>query len=184
MSDLRVLARTRALYGTEDQLTSRARTKRSTAAMHTPLPQWVNSGHPALKLQCPFYPRKRTSLSAITMSALCQEEKNGTAAKFVSIVPTATGPFTSIRYSPAAQQRPEACRFSACSRVAFYSMILSARTSRLGEILSPSDLAAFMLIHNSSAVANSTGKSAGLAPFIILSTKYASRLKHQSRLTP
>ena len=52
----------------------------------------------------------------------------------------------------------------------FYSMILSALTSRVGEIVRPSALAVFWLIHNSSVVGNSTGKSAGLAPFNILST--------------
>ncbi len=52
----------------------------------------------------------------------------------------------------------------------FYSMILSALTSRVDEILRPSALAVFWLIHNSSVVGNSTGKSAGLAPFSILST--------------
>ena len=66
----------------------------------------------------------------------------------------------------------------------FYSMILSARTSTVGGILRPSALEAFMLIHNSSVVGNSTGKSAALAPLSILSTKYAARWKHQSKLTP
>jgi hypothetical protein len=42
--------------------------------MHTPLPQWVNSEHPALKLQCPLYPRKRTFADAIKMSALGQKQ--------------------------------------------------------------------------------------------------------------
>ena len=52
----------------------------------------------------------------------------------------------------------------------FYSMILSALTSRVGGILRPSAFAVFWLIHNSRVVGNSTGKSAGLAPFSILST--------------
>jgi hypothetical protein len=54
--------------------------------------------------------------------------------------------------------------------VNFYSMIWSALNSTVGGILRPSAFAVFWLIHNSSVVGNSTGKSAGLAPFSILST--------------
>jgi hypothetical protein len=36
------------------------------------------------------FPQKRTFADTITMSALCQLEKNGIAAKFASVVPTAT----------------------------------------------------------------------------------------------
>jgi hypothetical protein len=34
---------------------------------------WVNSGHAALKLQCPLYPSKRTFVGATAMSALGQK---------------------------------------------------------------------------------------------------------------
>src|SRR6266567_6466911 len=51
----------------------------------------------------------------------------------------------------------------------------SARPSSDGGIVSPSALAVFMLITNSKFVGCSTGRSAGLAPFRILSTKYAAR---------
>jgi hypothetical protein len=47
---------------------------------------------------------------------------------------------------------------------------LSARASTLGGIVRPICLAAFKLIANSNFVGCSTGKSAGLAPFRILST--------------
>jgi hypothetical protein len=69
-------------------------------------------------------------------------------------------PFTTYDESRRTNNRP----------LNFYSMILSALTSRVDEILRPSALAVFWLIHNSSVVGNSTGKSAGLAPFSILST--------------
>ena len=61
------------------------------------------------------------------------------------------------------------------SRLWLYSIILSALTSTVDGILRSSAFAVFWLIHNSSVVGNSTGKSAGLAPFSILSTKYAVR---------
>jgi hypothetical protein len=47
-----------------------------------PCPKWVNSGHAALKLQCPLYPRKQTSVGAIWMSALAnsRHRRNAPAA--------------------------------------------------------------------------------------------------------
>jgi hypothetical protein len=47
---------------------------------------------------------------------------------------------------------------------------LSARASTLGGIVTPICLAVFKLITNSNFVGRSTGRSAGLAPFRILST--------------
>jgi hypothetical protein len=44
-------------------------------------PLWVNSGHAALKLQCPLYPRKQTSVSATTMSALGQKRTHAPQQK-------------------------------------------------------------------------------------------------------
>src|SRR6202040_3864733 len=45
-----------------------------TAAILTrPCPLWVKSGHDAIKLRCPLYPRKRTFVSAFWMSALGQK---------------------------------------------------------------------------------------------------------------
>jgi len=52
-----------------------------------------------------------------------------------------------------------------------YSMISSARTKRDCGILRPSALAVFMLMTSSNFVDCSTGRSAGLAPLRILSTK-------------
>src|SRR5215208_6055741 len=51
----------------------------------------------------------------------------------------------------------------------------SARTSTLGGIVRPICLAAFKLTINSNFVGCSTGRSAGLAPFRILSTYVAAR---------
>jgi hypothetical protein len=51
-----------------------------------------------------------------------------------------------------------------------YSMIWSARPSTDCGIVSPSAFAVFMLITSSNLVGCSTGRSAGLAPFRILST--------------
>ena len=38
-----------------------------------PCPLWVKSRHSAVSEPCPLYPRKRTSLSVIAMSAKCQK---------------------------------------------------------------------------------------------------------------
>ena len=51
-----------------------------------------------------------------------------------------------------------------------YLITLSARTSTLGGIVRPSCLAVFKFTMNSNFVRCSTGMSAGLAPFRILST--------------
>ena len=37
-------------------------------------PLWVNNGHLCKLEECPLYPQKRTSLSAIAMSAKCQKQ--------------------------------------------------------------------------------------------------------------
>src|SRR5262249_17371250 len=59
--------------------------------------------------------------------------------------------------------------------VASYLINLVARASTSGGIVTPICLAVLRLITNSNFVGCSTGKSAGLAPFRILSTKYATR---------
>jgi len=56
-----------------------------------------------------------------------------------------------------------------------YSMTSSARVSSVGGMLRPIALADFKLITSSKRVGCSTGSSAGLAPFRILSTKTAAR---------
>jgi hypothetical protein len=53
----------------------------------------------------------------------------------------------------------------------------SARRSSDCGIVSPSAFAVFRLMTNSNLVGSSTGRSPGLAPFRILSTKYAARWK-------
>src|SRR5215472_14347447 len=58
----------------------------------------------------------------------------------------------------------------------FHLITLSARNSMDCGIVRPICLAVFRLILSSNFVGCSTGRSAGLAPFKILSTKYATRL--------
>ena len=57
-----------------------------------------------------------------------------------------------------------------------YLMTLSARASTFGGIVRPICFAALRLMMSSNFVGCSTGKSAGLVPFRILSTKTATRL--------
>jgi hypothetical protein len=48
---------------------------------------WVISGRASLKLQCPLYSQKRTSLSAAAMSALCQKAtSNGLLDRFLKSI--------------------------------------------------------------------------------------------------
>ena len=61
---------------------------------------------------------------------------------------------------------------------------LSARTSTFGGIVRPICLAAFRLMMNSNFVGCSTGRSAGLAPFRILSTYVAARRSKSVMFTP
>jgi hypothetical protein len=63
-------------------------------------------------------------------------------------------------------------------------MTLSARTSTFGGIVRPICFAALRLMINSNFVGCSTGRSAGLAPFKILSTYVAARLSKSVKLTP
>src|SRR5262249_39141965 len=61
-----------------------------------------------------------------------------------------------------------------CSASYLISLVALANTS--GGIASPICFAVLRLITNSNLVGCSTGRSAGLAPFRILCTKYATRL--------
>ncbi len=65
-----------------------------------------------------------------------------------------------------------------------YLITRSALTSTLGGIVRPICLAAFRLITNSNLVGCSTGRSAGFAPFRILSTYVAARWYKSVKLTP
>src|SRR6516164_11302668 len=78
--------------------------------------------------------------------------------------------------SRAAEQRDELA--------SLYSITSSARASRVGGTSRPSALAVARLITSSTLVGNSTGRSAGLEPFRILSTKYAARRKLSRKLVP
>src|SRR5262244_1079740 len=65
-----------------------------------------------------------------------------------------------------------------------YCMTSSARLSRDGGIVRPSALAVLALITSSNFVGCSTGRSAGFAPFRILSTNVALRRKRSRKLGP
>jgi hypothetical protein len=58
---------------------------------------------------------------------------------------------------------------------ALHLITLSARANTFGGMIRPICFAAFRLITSSNFVGCSTGRSAGLAPFRILSTKYPTR---------
>jgi len=66
----------------------------------------------------------------------------------------------------------------------FHSITSSARASKLGGMVRPRVLAVLRLITNSSFVGSSTGRSAGVAPLTIRSTKYAARKWLRLRLSP
>ncbi len=61
------------------------------------------------------------------------------------------------------------------NKKSFHLITLSALASTLGGIVRPICLAVFRLITSSNFVGCSTGRSAGLLPFRILSTYYATR---------
>ena len=65
-----------------------------------------------------------------------------------------------------------------------YSITSSARSSILGGTVRPSALAVVILMHSSNRVGCSIGKSAGLAPFRILSTKVAAPRYMSERRAP
>src|SRR5262245_40146689 len=65
-----------------------------------------------------------------------------------------------------------------------YSITSSARAISEGGTVSPNVLAVFKLTVSSNLVGCCTGRSAGLAPLKILSTKLAERRKRSGRLGP
>src|SRR4029450_12948338 len=65
-----------------------------------------------------------------------------------------------------------------------YSMTWSARRSNVCGIVSPSALAVLRLMTSANLVGCSTGRSAGLAPLRILSTKVAARRQRSGKVTP
>src|SRR5262249_50640164 len=69
-------------------------------------------------------------------------------------------------------------------RVCFHLITLSARARTVGGIVRPICFAVLRLIINSNFVGCSTGKSAGLAPFRILSTYAAARRDKSARFVP
>ena len=83
-----------------------------------------------------------------------------------------------VRFTPESGHSSAAlrCPLSATSRhCAVYSITSSARESSVGGIVRPSVLAVCRLMTSSNFVGCSTGRSAGLSPFRILSTYAALR---------
>src|SRR4030095_1855448 len=70
---------------------------------------------------------------------------------------------------------PSSLHSTLLNRPSSHLITLSALASTLGGIVRPICLAAFKLMMNSNFVGCSTGRSAGLAPFKILSTYVAAR---------
>jgi hypothetical protein len=71
-----------------------------------------------------------------------------------------------------------------CGEVRRYSITSSARASRVDGMVNSSALAVVRLISSSNFVGNSIGRSPGLAPLRILSTKLAVRRQLSRRFVP
>jgi hypothetical protein len=72
---------------------------------------------------------------------------------------------------------PRSLHSTLVTRPSFHLITLSALASTLGGIVRPICFAVLRLMMNSNLIGCSTGSSAGLAPFRILSTYVAARLK-------
>src|SRR5215471_18885496 len=94
------------------------------------------------------------------------------------------GKFVSLGLSglPHGQRRTTTNSIPASSSV--YLITLSARASTVGGIVKLICLAAFKLMMNSNFLGCSTGRSAGLAPFKILSTYVAARRSRSAVFAP
>jgi hypothetical protein len=71
-----------------------------------------------------------------------------------------------------------------CGEIRRYSITSSARASRVDGMVNSSALAVVRLISNSNFVGNSIGRSPGLAPLRILSTKLAIRRQLSRTFVP
>src|SRR4030095_8236815 len=85
---------------------------------------------------------------------------------------------------PSTGSGPEFIEGNTDFRLFHHRITLSALAKTLGGIVNPICLAALRLITSSNFVGCSTGISAGLAPFRILSTWVAARRNRSSMLTP
>ena len=95
--------------------------------------------------------------------ACCCASTIGTVVKRI-VASSQTDIFLFIAVVPIFLLTPDA------SRLTFHLITFSARIITTGGIVRPSALAVFRLITSSNLVGCSTGRSAGLAPFRILST--------------
>ena len=148
---------------------------------YQPSPKW-QSGRPA---HCPFrgllgvHSRYGLHTRAVTVY------RDTLSEGFSHFVTSMTAPVASgwsgcrVGLAPTGKRRLVTAHANSglmqCSKLCVYSIILSASCWSCNGISSPSALAVFMLMVNTSLVGNSTGNSAGLAPFRILSTKSAAR---------
>src|SRR5262249_17039066 len=87
------------------------------------------------------------------------------------------GASTDVRYVPKAD-------IMRCGEIRRYSITSSARASNVGGMVNSSALAVVRLINSSNFVGNSIGKSPGLAPLRILSTKLAVRRQLSRKFVP
>jgi len=52
-----------------------------------PCPLWVKSGHRSMSASCPLYPRKRTFIERVGMSALCQKRTHALQQSGAEVMP-------------------------------------------------------------------------------------------------
>src|SRR5262249_46638646 len=102
---------------------------------------WVKSGHSQDNRQCPLYPRKRTFVGGVVMSALCQKQTFRAAAR--------------EHFQKAALNYNEHVR---------YSITSSALASSDCGTVSPSAFVVLRLMTSSYLVGACTGMSAGFSP--------------------
>ena len=88
------------------------------------------------------------------------------------------------RHAPSRRWRPQSSHSVNSGHPRSYSITLSARSSNSGGIITPRAFAVFRLTMRSNLVARSIGKSPGLAPLSILSTKLAARAYTSRRFEP
>ncbi len=128
--------------------------------------------------ECAVIREKRQTGSVKRLSSQSNKESLRHAVKGTLRPLSAIRIFASAR-RPAAPNRLINVRFGGCEQMQqvhhYYSITSSARASTVAGRSRPSALATFKLMTSSNLVGCSTGRSAGLAPLKILSTKVAAR---------
>ena len=134
------------------------------------------ASNPGRTSRVPVNCRPKVAICTASSCSVPYEKRSSVGIGFLSVrvVHRSTGNATE-RAGSVSCQSPFQRHLRDSSRSRSYSITRSARTRIDGGIVKPSALAVFMLITSSNFVGNSTGRSPGLAPLRILSTKYASR---------